>query len=133
MVWYDYALPIANTSFTLDYSISHNQTIIRAFANSTNALPIGTLVYANETLVGGNTTLLGLTSSAADDTTHASAGTWTFANGTEFDGPLQQGTVVQGADGALIGTTQSQGNAETMRRRLVTGRRKRETVDIGAG
>ncbi|KAI8908789.1 glycoside hydrolase superfamily [Powellomyces hirtus] len=65
IVWYDYALPIPNTPLTLDYSISRNETIMTAFRNTTNSLPIGTLVYANETMVmandAANTTALGLT------------------------------------------------------------------------
>ncbi|KAJ3182449.1 hypothetical protein HDU87_008613 [Geranomyces variabilis] len=72
IVWYDYALPLAGlpSSYVLDYSISRTPSISAAFRNATQALPDGTLVFANETLsadtrAAANSTALGLTQGPA--------------------------------------------------------------------
>ncbi|KAJ3152222.1 hypothetical protein HDU89_001441 [Geranomyces variabilis] len=72
IVWYDYALPLPGlaSSYVLDYSISRTPLISAAFRNATQALPFGTLVFANETLsadtrAAANSTALGLTQGPA--------------------------------------------------------------------
>ncbi|KAJ3155760.1 hypothetical protein HDU86_004229 [Geranomyces michiganensis] len=72
IVWYDYALPLAGlpSSYVLDYAISRTPEISAAFRNATQALPLGTLVFANETFsadtrAAANSTALGLTQGPA--------------------------------------------------------------------
>ncbi|TPX70929.1 hypothetical protein SpCBS45565_g01421 [Spizellomyces sp. 'palustris'] len=92
VVWYDYSLLLANSSITLDYSFTRNETITRAFVNTTDSLPRGTLIYANDTMADGaliNGTALGVRNSTG--------GIWVNMNMTLPNGTVVRGKFINGA------------------------------------
>ncbi|KAI9096215.1 hypothetical protein DFS34DRAFT_159274 [Phlyctochytrium arcticum] len=103
VVWYDYALPIANTSLLLDYSLTRNETIIAAFANTTKSLPIGTLIYGNESSYGVNDTALGLTRGRPEAGASTMPLANIIANGTLPKSPVNPASLKPNGD-ALVHT-----------------------------
>ncbi|KAJ3263240.1 hypothetical protein HK104_006672 [Borealophlyctis nickersoniae] len=80
VVWYDQAA--TEYGENISYALTLNTTILSAFQFDINSLPTGTLIYANETIVPSNGTMLA---------------NGTFVNGTMFNGTLSNGTQVFGA------------------------------------